>query len=738
MNSASRAALVISGISEASHAYRAEQLAKSLISLGWTVRVFGPGQTEDAFNMLLATPECSLVVLVRSPLVGQYQDIVATARQRDIRVLADFDDLIFRMDIFHDDVIDGLRLIDEQARHAYAATVPLYLASLQEADGCILSTRHLATQAVIAGARRTWVVPNVHTYAQGALSAALHRRLQSMDRQPTTIGYASGSMTHQRDFAEAAEGIASALESQSSARLQAVGCIDLSEHAPLSRVSDRVSTGPLRTLGEIPLIYHEFDIAIAPLQLGNPFTDSKSVLKFIDATLVGIPTVASPSASFAELRAGNEVLLATSSDDWSASIRALLTNRELRQHLVEQAQSRVAREFSPEAHVRAVGQMLVELDLGQPSASSGTALAAQFAAPQRIKPVVQTSSTGLNQVVTTKERAPQLLWWIPAPEEASGGVTSVFRMASQLARCGITSAVAMSGHDDREITQGYATRFGVDLWPPDLMVPTASRQVATHWPTAWDVTAGPQARRPLYFIQDFEPAFYPMSYDYLRALRTYALPLHHVYYGPWVSSRVSVPTGSKSITIAFPLDEQYRIQADGVREPLAVAFLARPDMARRCYDFTVQLLRSLIEVCPEITVHAYGSADLPGLEGLEQVQHAGYRTDAELSLLYRQCALGISLSTTNPSAVPYELMSQGCIPVDLATDVAELTYRDARDVPLLIDLDVAAARDLILDALADERGLAMRRERAFAATQLRPTPTQTAELLAAFIGGLDD
>ena len=42
------------------------------------------------------------------------------------------------------------------------------------------------------------------------------------------------------------------------------------------------------------------DINIAPLEIGNPFCESKSELKFIEAGIVGVPTVAAATQTFRE------------------------------------------------------------------------------------------------------------------------------------------------------------------------------------------------------------------------------------------------------------------------------------------------------------------------------------------------------------------------------------------------------------------------------------------------------
>ncbi|WP_373417079.1 rhamnosyltransferase WsaF family glycosyltransferase, partial [Vibrio parahaemolyticus] len=37
----------------------------------------------------------------------------------------------------------------------------------------------------------------------------------------------------------------------------------------------------------------------------------------------------------------------------------------------------------------------------------------------------------------------------------------------------------------------------------------------------------------------------------------------------------------------------------------------------------------------------------------------------ELRKLYNKCKVGLCISMTNPSRIPYEMMASGCVPVDI-------------------------------------------------------------------------
>jgi hypothetical protein len=71
-------------------------------------------------------------------------------------------------------------------------------------------------------------------------------------------------------------------------------------------------------------------------------------------------------------------------------------------------------------------------------------------------------------------------------------------------------------------------------------------------------------------------------------------------------------------------------------------------------------MRAFAERRPEVPLHFYGEkmGDLP----FRFVDH-GKVTPAELNVIYNSCRAGLSLSMTNVSLVPHEMLAAGCIPV---------------------------------------------------------------------------
>ncbi|MDP2837953.1 MAG: glycosyltransferase, partial [Candidatus Moranbacteria bacterium] len=86
----------------------------------------------------------------------------------------------------------------------------------------------------------------------------------------------------------------------------------------------------------------EMDINLAPLEMGNPFCESKSELKWFEAGLVAVPTVAAATQTFVEAIAdGVDGYVAHTEREWQEKLERLITHPEERQNMGVQARQSV-------------------------------------------------------------------------------------------------------------------------------------------------------------------------------------------------------------------------------------------------------------------------------------------------------------------------------------------------------------------------------------------------------------
>ena len=184
--------------------------------------------------------------------------------------------------------------------------------------------------------------------------------------------------------------------------------------------------------------------------------------------------------------------------------------------------------------------------------------------------------------------------------------------------------------------------------------------VATNWQTAHVVAsrAHPPTRH-FYFIQDYEPFFYPRGSEYALAEDTYRFGFRCITLGSMAAEILREEVGIESAIAEFGCDTTvYRLTNSGFRS--GVAFYSKPDVPRRGYSLSVLALAEFHRRHPEQPIHFFGersqNADFP------IVDH-GNLSPSSLNALYNQTIAGLVMSFTNVSFVPEEMLASGTIPV---------------------------------------------------------------------------
>jgi O-antigen biosynthesis protein len=249
--------------------------------------------------------------------------------------------------------------------------------------------------------------------------------------------------------------------------------------------------------------------------------------------------------------------------------------------------------------------------------------------------------------------------------EGSGGHTTIFRMLAGLERRGHRCTVYIYDRHGWEIEQH---RRSIREWWPWLKadvrdladgIEDAHVLFASSWETAYPVLASPAKGRRCYFVQDFEPRFYPAGSLALLAEETYRFGFHGVTAGRWLAEVLRRDYGMSADHFDFGCDlDRYAARPDSSHTD--ICYFCRPSTPRRAHELAVPALEMFAARHPEVTIHTYGEsvADLP----FATVDH-GLTTPEELGELYNRCAAGLVLSASNVSLVPYEMLAAGCIPV---------------------------------------------------------------------------
>lgn len=283
-----------------------------------------------------------VVVVVRPFLDRNSAAALAALRRRGVRLVADFDDLLFSGDpAEYPLVLSGVL-----SRAECAARMLRHREALDTFDAFTVSTEPLAERvAAAAPGKPVTVVPNGVSPWWVEQGRALYPPWRP--GMPKVIRFLPGSPSHDADFATIVEPLGAFLRDHPEVALEIVGPLQL---APSSLSGCRVTHVRRTPFLELPRWLAQSWVTLAPL-LDTPFNRCKSAIKFLESAAFGTPCIASPNPD-TERHAAGGVVLAPGAGDWRNALELLLDERR-RQALSQAGRAYVDERGTAEHGVRA-------------------------------------------------------------------------------------------------------------------------------------------------------------------------------------------------------------------------------------------------------------------------------------------------------------------------------------------------------------------------------------------------
>lgn len=287
-------------------------------------------------RLLLRLRDASTVIFHRVPMDRYVERIFAQVQRQGALPVLDLDDLLYDPQVFQ--WIDSPDFADPVRAAQYQAEMARHRATLDACAAVTVSTDYLARQVRALG-KPVWVHRNAFSSEMAAYSADAVRRVPAHPNR-IVIGYASGTPTHDRDFMLVKPALMEIMRKHSQVHLLLVG--SLHPGRDWGSLADRLHRIPLVAWRQLPWLMAQFDINLAPLVEDNPFSQSKSEIKYVEAGLVHVPTIASPTDAFTSaIRPGETGLLASSGEQWYAALENLVSRVEERKRMGEAAYAHV-------------------------------------------------------------------------------------------------------------------------------------------------------------------------------------------------------------------------------------------------------------------------------------------------------------------------------------------------------------------------------------------------------------
>ncbi|MEI8103327.1 MAG: glycosyltransferase [Candidatus Moraniibacteriota bacterium] len=284
-------------------------------------------------------------------------------------IIFETDDLVF--DAKYQKDMDHFRKMNTFERKQYAGGVGAEILADPYVEVATTSTDFLA-EKLREQNKTVFVVPNklsqedvqtmdeILAATKGAAGRDARSCISTESENDVIIGYFSGAKGHDKDFAVVTDVLLELFQKYPQLRLFVAGPLVLDERLlALNKSVSGVETQDLASqekriiqVAYVPRAEHfanvaHIDINVAPLEVGNPFCESKSELKFFEAGYLGVPTVASATDPFRRaIEDGVDGFVAMKSDEWKEKLSRLIEDKNLRSQMGERAHEKAVTKYT--------------------------------------------------------------------------------------------------------------------------------------------------------------------------------------------------------------------------------------------------------------------------------------------------------------------------------------------------------------------------------------------------------
>jgi glycosyltransferase involved in cell wall biosynthesis len=283
----------------------------------------------------------SVFVFHRVLLTKGVARCIARIKEQDKEIIFETDDLVYDPEFLkHMDYFTTMNALE---RKLYEHGVGGEILADPYVKICTTSTMYLAEKLREHG-KQVFVIKN--KVSQEDVERA-EKILNDVHRDVSVVrvGYLSGTPSHNKDFSTITEALGILLGKYPEMRLVLAGPLDTANQ--LSAFEKQIERVPFAPRKEYFETVAKLDINLAPLEIGNPFCESKSELKWFETGLVGVPTVAAATGTFKEaITEGVDGYTATTTEAWVEKVGRLVVDAPLRRKMGDEARKTVLEKYA--------------------------------------------------------------------------------------------------------------------------------------------------------------------------------------------------------------------------------------------------------------------------------------------------------------------------------------------------------------------------------------------------------
>lgn len=257
-------------------------------------------------------------------------------------IIFETDDLVYEPEYVRQ--MDFYQKLNALERKQYETGIGSEILTDEYVKTCVTTTPFLAEKLKKYG-KQVFISKNkLSNYDVGVADKILEGRIDRGDGK-IRIGYFSGTASHDKDFETVKDALVDILEKYPQVEIHPFGPLEISDE--YAKFSHRIKKHPFASWKKHLENIASVDINIAPLEKDNPFCEAKSELKWFEAGILGVPTVAVKNQTFSEaISDGVDGFVAGDDEEWKEKLEKLISDKNLRKSMGEKAREKVLREYT--------------------------------------------------------------------------------------------------------------------------------------------------------------------------------------------------------------------------------------------------------------------------------------------------------------------------------------------------------------------------------------------------------
>ena len=298
---------------------------------------------QDNPFLLKLADKFKVFVLVRPVYTPKMEAFWKKLKELKKTVIFDTDDLVFDAKFMH--ATESYRRMNALEKKQYEKGVGEEIINDPALEFCSTTTTYLKKILESYG-KKVFLNQNKISLHELEVAEKINsQHPKSQKRSTVRIGYFSGTMSHNKDFATIVPALLKVMEKYPQVELILVGALEIGNE--LNRFASRI-----RKIGLAPRDKHyenlsQVDINLIPLVKDDPFNKSKSELKFFEAGIVKTPSVAVNDETYRGcIFDGGDGFLASTIEEWFEKLEKLVLDPELRLSMGQKAYEKSLEDYT--------------------------------------------------------------------------------------------------------------------------------------------------------------------------------------------------------------------------------------------------------------------------------------------------------------------------------------------------------------------------------------------------------